>query len=477
MSPLYSFNEWPDINIYFNVGKSVFNGKTLYTEVFDHKGPLIFFIYGIGSLVSDTTFFGMYLIESLFQALMIFAAYFTARLYLEKIYAFLTALIFPVVMLTHSLSGGSAEEFIAVCQVISLYLFILYFKDKDARIHKPVYMFIHGVMCSMALLIKINLVVFWVFPLAAIFLNIFFNKEYKNLIKNLLYFICGVLLITLPVIIYFFINNALYEAWNIYINLNSKYAQTGETGRMIENISVRFYQRMRFETIEFSFVLLGALYFPIKYSGNKWGKIAIPLSFILLFSSIYITSNLLFAYYAMPYDVYTLLACIIIFKHFIINPSRRTYLLSFFVILIIGIKQKDFFGSKLNELLQRTQPPTLTDTFSKHIMKEKNQTLLNLGNDLANGIFTKAGILPDIKYFISPNLKYEYYPEMRNEQTEYIENRRIQFVVLCANAPNYEYFRQLPALNEYYTIIDKNYGGGTAPYYLYKLKEEYRTKE
>lgn len=475
MSPLYPFNEWPDINLYFNIGKAMFNGRTLYTEAFDHKGPLIFFIYGIGYLISNTSFLGMYFIECIFWAIMAFAAYLTARLYLDKIYAFMVALVFPVIVLTHSLDGGSAEEFILVCQTISLYFFVLYFKDKEASIHNPTYMFIHGVMCAIAFLIKINLILFWFFPLAAIFINILSKREYSNLIKNLLFFICGGLLIMLPIIIYLFVNNAISEAWYTYIEVNGKYAKIGNT-HITENIIVRFYQRIRFETISFSLVLLGAIYFPIKYICNKWGKIAIPLSFLLLFSSIFVISNQILVYYCLPIDVYALLACIIIFKHVRVSSSKKVYILSFLIVLIIGIKQKDFFGAKLDELISRKSPPTLIDSFSAHVIQEKNPTLLNLGLNLGNGVFTKANIMPNVKYFISPNLHYVYYPQMRDEQTKYIENRQVQFIILCTNDYNYEYFSTLPALNEYYTIIDENDGGGIRPYYLYKLKDEVHIK-
>lgn len=61
MSPLYPINEWSDVNLYYNIGKAIFNGRTLYAEAFDHKGPLIFFIYGIGYAISNTSFIGMFL--------------------------------------------------------------------------------------------------------------------------------------------------------------------------------------------------------------------------------------------------------------------------------------------------------------------------------------------------------------------------------------------------------------------------------
>ena len=42
-SPLYRFNGWCDINAYYTMGKGLFNGKIIYKELFDHKGPLLYF--------------------------------------------------------------------------------------------------------------------------------------------------------------------------------------------------------------------------------------------------------------------------------------------------------------------------------------------------------------------------------------------------------------------------------------------------
>ncbi|MDH6355503.1 hypothetical protein M2132_001848 [Dysgonomonas sp. PH5-45] len=52
MSPLYDFNAWSDINVYFTIGKGWMNGLLPYRDLFDHKGPLIFLIYGIGYLIA-----------------------------------------------------------------------------------------------------------------------------------------------------------------------------------------------------------------------------------------------------------------------------------------------------------------------------------------------------------------------------------------------------------------------------------------
>ncbi|MDR1091727.1 MAG: glycosyltransferase family 39 protein [Prevotella sp.] len=469
MSPLYPINDWSDINLYFNIGKMINAGKVPYTEAFDHKGPLIFFIYGIGALISDSSFFGMYLIESIGWAIMILFAYLTARLFVDKIYAFIVALVFPVLMLSHTSQGGSAEEFIAIAQVASLYFFIRYFKD-DTPVHKPKHMLIHGIMSAITLLIKINLIVFWFFPLLAIFIGLIIRKEYKNLMQNIAAYILGVMIITLPVCIYFAANNALSEAWNIYIVLNKNYATIGSFSETAESLAVRFYLRLRFETFEFLTILTGAIYFPIRHIGNKWGRIALVLSFFALYIAIF-SSPKYVHYYSIPYYVYALPGCIVLCRFIRIKPVKAAYITLFILILAWGIRQREFYGLQINEMTRSVKQEGLIYQFSGIINKEKDPTLLNLGLDTGNAVFTAANIVPNVRYFISPNLPDDLYPEMRDEQTKYIEKKEIQFIILAEGSVNYDYFHNLPALNENYTIADSYLEDGYKTYYLYKRKD------
>ena len=473
MSPLYPFNEWSDVNLYFNIGKSIFNGRVMYTEAFDHKGPLIFIIYGIGYLISNTSFLGMYIIESLAWAGMVCVAYRTARLYINKAFSFIVALAFPILLLSHIGEGGSADEFITVAMCLSMYLFVLYFQDEKFSNHKPTHMLIHGLMCGIALFIKLNLVIFWFFPLLAIFINILLNKEYKSLFKNIVFYLFGLAIIAIPICLYLVINNALGEAWKVYIDLNRGYAQIGGLGEIINSLAIKLYQRLRFDTVEFLIVLLGAFYFPIRYIGNKWGRISIVLAFISLFVLIFISSNYVY-YYSIPYYVFGILGLIVIvdFLNKYITIANVWYLNIVFMIIAvcIGISRKDYFGLSSEVLLRKGKAVSLENQFGAIIAQSANPTLLNLGLDLGNGLFTKLDIVPNVKYFISPNLQYSVYPNMRDEQTKYIENREVEYIVLTNFGFNSDYFRHLPALQENYDAIDIYKEGDLKIYYLLKRK-------
>ena len=63
-SPLYPMNNWDDANSYFSMGKAMMNGMVPYRDLFDQKGILLYFLYGIGYLISHTTFLGVFIIGS-----------------------------------------------------------------------------------------------------------------------------------------------------------------------------------------------------------------------------------------------------------------------------------------------------------------------------------------------------------------------------------------------------------------------------
>ena len=80
---IYLFNNWDDSNSYFTMGKMMMNGGVIYRDLFDQKGPLLYFIYGLGYLLSHTSFSGVFLIEIISFTIFLLAVYKIANLYLN----------------------------------------------------------------------------------------------------------------------------------------------------------------------------------------------------------------------------------------------------------------------------------------------------------------------------------------------------------------------------------------------------------
>ena len=130
---LYPLNPWDDANVYMTIGNAMLAGKELYVDIFDHKGPVLFFLHEWAAMLSRSSFVGIYLIE-------IVCCYFFL-LYSLKMMRLFTAstLTIPLTcllgILTYSSDffsyGDSVEEFALPLFAHSLYLMLKFVRDRE----------------------------------------------------------------------------------------------------------------------------------------------------------------------------------------------------------------------------------------------------------------------------------------------------------------------------------------------------------
>ena len=112
-SPLYATNFWTDTNLYFTIGRGLRAGRMPYRDLFDHKGPLFYLLYGAAACLSEGDFRGVFLLEVLSLAAFLRLAYGAAK----RAGAHRLALAAPPAAAVAACccraftQGGSAEEF------------------------------------------------------------------------------------------------------------------------------------------------------------------------------------------------------------------------------------------------------------------------------------------------------------------------------------------------------------------------------
>lgn len=473
LSPLYPTNDWSDVNIYFTIGKSIFQGKVPYTDAFDHKGPFIFFIYGLSSLISSTTFIGTFVIYLFLWITALCACYLLTIKALNNnrgISALTIILLFPLIGGKMGY-GGSPEELIFCLILLSSCLFSYYFIYRSSEQNYLKDAFFYGVASAIVIFTKINLSAFFIPLLIGLFIHLLALKQYHNLRKNIVAYLLGLMVIALPISIYFYSNGALPDAFSIYITLN-KDLSAGSFSPANSFISVgwaNLSNQLKTSPITSLFIILGALVFPIVFIKNIIGKISFITSAIFLFASIYLSSIFHF-YYPIPTFAFIPLGLIVVFKCvlYIYNIERhRLAIFALFGLLILfPIYKVRFFGLSLNEIMRRENPITASYRFSNIISKEKDPTLLLITYEDVTNLYTLCSIVPNVRYFSALNLPFSKFPDLRNEQTRYIEEKTVQFIVARNNSPQlYNYFNKLPAFKNNYTLIDT--------YIEHRFEEEY----
>lgn len=115
---LYPMNDWVDVNCFFTVGRGILHGLVPYRDLYEQKGPLIYFLFALAGQISESSFLGVYLLEGLcFSWFLYLGGRITEVLSGRKNAFWVSAALLGILVpITPAFShGSSAEEFSCRC--------------------------------------------------------------------------------------------------------------------------------------------------------------------------------------------------------------------------------------------------------------------------------------------------------------------------------------------------------------------------
>ena len=123
---LYPINDWVDANWYMLTSRGMLDGKVLYRDIAEQKGPYIFFLHIIACIISRTSFSGVFI----FQVIAcIFSMYYINKIMklITKLNSILMTCIYTALIYSSSYlnRGDSVEEFTLPIILYMLYIYIL----------------------------------------------------------------------------------------------------------------------------------------------------------------------------------------------------------------------------------------------------------------------------------------------------------------------------------------------------------------
>ena len=219
-SPFYPLNDWVDANIYFTIGKGMMRGHVPYLDLYDQKGPVAFLLYGLASLVSGTSFFGVYLLETLAFAGMLYASFKTLSLFTDRALWALPVLAACVLGSMSFSHGGSFEELMMPLFAWSLFDSIRYFKTEYP---KPIALSTiarNAVLAGVMLFGKFTLLAFYIAWMGVVAVSQLVIRKWKRAVGGSLLFLGVMLAMGLPWIVYFDANGALGTFFHYYFYQN-----------------------------------------------------------------------------------------------------------------------------------------------------------------------------------------------------------------------------------------------------------------
>ena len=459
-SPAYPINDWCDANIYLSIGKGMTQGKVVYRDLYDHKGPLLYAMHALCALVSFDSFLGVYLMEVLLAAVFLFFGYRMMTLYGSKHGALvlLPLLAWAVYAAWSFCEGDSAEEMCMPLVAASLWHVLAHFKSGEERMSAKGLM-LEGALAGCVLWIKFTGLGMQAGLLFAMLLRHMVKKEWKNSLRMIGWLLAGFALSTLPWIVYFGMNSAIGDWLGVYF-YDNLFRYGGASMSLVQRgkAMVKNGLSWLWTNAQYTLPMLGGVVWLI-CCRKAWEWLGVALA-VLIGAGLVFFSGVEFPYYGQalaPLAVvgFAGLACLIRKP---ISKVMITCVFIFSVMLSVAYcynKNVDF-GCKIFQPKEEVMQYQL----AKVINETPNATLLNYGF-MDAGFFTAAGITPSEKFFHSSNVDME---EKAQEQLRYIREGLVDYVVVRNEGPaelheKYELVAQAQSPNFWYETV-----------YLYRLQ-------
>ncbi len=389
---------------FFTCGKAWMEGMTPYVDFADSKGPLLWLIYGIGYLISPTSYIGVFWLSVLAYTVTFAAVWRTARLFVGRRESLLVLAVMPMLMFYRVIHDEvRAEDFCMPWICIGIYCTCrALMSPPDASVRK--YAFWLGVGMAWCLLIKWNLFVL-MGGMALIILGVSFGRKRAD---GLLFGLLGIAALTLPFVMYFLWKGNLTALVQEYF-VNT-FLTTGRA-KDIGDVRVAFFNMLAnrlafFETFLLVGIIAVIFFFCRRFRVSYWLLLA------------YLPFFLFFGFKPSGYYYFTIVIPFCVFLPVTLTHSCSAYIGRIPRSVLVAIVLVACLGSTAyntrwgNLVFSHSAEQERWDEIQSVLQQKQQPRILVGAGDYGYGLLTRA--LPACKYWALQT----------NPTKEMVENRR-----------------------------------------------------
>ena len=460
-SPLYPMNDWVDVHCFFTVGRGIRHGMVPYLDLYEQKGPLVYFLYALAALISEKSFLGVFLMEAACFAVFLhcsgrIAEEISGTPWAYPAAAALTGLAVPV---TPAFShGGSAEELMLPVLAFGLFTVIQSLNgDREPGRRQGVLL---GAACAAAFWSKYTFCGLFTGLALGVAVCHAVRKQFRELFRLMDWFLLGFAIPTAVILLWFAARGALPEMLNAYIADNlSLYSQNIRSGYYdppIQNL---------LNNLPWSVPAVLGLVLAVLCKDRRIMAVPLWLGAVGLFVFTYLNGRR-YPYYALILSVFTAVGPGMAFGWIQRRSGKRALLIrrTAAAVTCLTVLASPFAAYHLsrNTYLMGVPKDTMPQyRFAARIHETEEQTLLNSGF-LDGGFYFAAGVLPVTRFFCSLNLDLA---EMQESLRSAIQNGDTAYVVTR---------QQKLKDSQRYRLIDQcsfAFEGRDWTYYLYRRND------
>lgn len=440
-SPLYPFNPWDDANVFLVLGRGIIHGKVPYRDLFDHKGPILHFIYAFAALISERSYTGVWIVECIIASIYAVFSWKIVKLYTDtqKHNIFLMPLLLGVIYSMGIFNfGGNAEELCFPVLTVMLYFGLKAIAAGDGLPGNKEAV-ICGLLTGFLFWIKYSFIGFVLgFCIYIFFLSVK-RKDIKRLWSLAWRFLLGFVAISAPVLIYFLINNSLYYLWDAYFRVNLfLYHETSTSGMtgipVIKNIFIPAACTWFTIKTDISFGILLVLsvlsLFFIDRKIRKKAYAFLIVTFVCSECLIFSKSTFIYYYgYILCYGFCLgLIPCIVLMNKLVAFYKKDTRFIPLVLSVVsVALYMFSLIHSKNMYLIFSSKQVLPQFRIAETIKKTPDAKILTY-DFIDVGYYTASGILPANRYFCFLNIE-KHYPEITEEQNRLIEEGYFDYII------------------------------------------------
>ena len=424
-SPLYLINDWTDVSVMFTNGRRMLKGQVLYKDFYEHKGLYYCFLFELSAFINSHMFIGVYLIEVISISVFLFFSYRTWRLFYEEI-RYIYIIFFGALFISSKpfIKGGSAEELVLPFMMIALYILLKNLhEDKTLEDISKKSWLLMGVFTGIIFWIKYTLCIYFVGICIYIGIYMCMKKNFFELVKISFLWFLGMVISSIPAVVYFTVNNAWTDLIHVYgYNLIFAYdVKSGSGGVVLIIIMLIVYP---------IFLISGIIALKKKIFNKKENALLILLFFTNCSYYIFISlkCNYVLLIFMELFATWFLGIISILDRYYKKYMEGKVRQVMVITIVLLGT----YIMSPNTEDIGKSREHYVFYRYADIIKKESDATLL-VYDAYEEGFYFASDIIPDYKYITDYNIKLD---EIKEDIEGIVSRKDATFVITVNEKPD-----------------------------------------
>lgn len=428
---LYSFNDNQDVNWYITMGNGMLDGKVPYRDLFEQKGPIVYFLFSFICLF-ENSFRMVFLVEIMCLAIFLFYFFKIVRKHTDDITSILVTVVVAFLVSTSAyfvVGGGAVEEYFLPALAYMMMCFIEFLHENKMFSKKRT--FTWGVLMGVILFSKYTLLFLPLLMLGIIIvLGIFREKKINSLVKFVFCLLLGFLVITVPIVFYFVVNGGFKDFVYTYFYINLFLYKTSNS------IIYNFFNIVIMGIVPFIVMVLGNFEYLKRYKGDNI-KYLYVIIFCFYFLFFLISGN--FLYYYLPLVVFLpfgVMMVVNICLKYMLWLKSKVVLIPFVMVLVVACL---FFGNGTRELTWEKED-YIQFQVKNDIKKINSESPTLFCYKMWDyGFYNVLGVVPNVKYYANNLILEESFPKMYESFRSYVSDAKTEFLLVEKDVYENEY--------------------------------------